>query len=382
MAEELKETLMMNPKFVELAISVMKMDISDDVNLEYLREEFEEDLIKVREGGYGKEIQYVAAKHYRDKLNDVFNHKWSFFPITSEVIDEPQFRRYNKDDNEYEWLDGSPYVKVLGCLIIPGLGIQMQYGVKKVQGDTESDAIKAATTDALKKCCEQIGMSVPYDEEDNYDGSNNSSGGGKSERVDIDIDDVEFTDEELEEALEVEIGFGKFKGQTLEDIVEDEPEYLEWLYQKANEQEVAEAAAIVYKNYLDEEEAKKAKKKSRRSGRQGSGAKSERTSKSSKRTSSKETKSTKSTKSTSASAKKKEKVSPEDEEERQELLDTITEIFEEDENYDEVTIQSMVAGVSISKKYPQGKTELEQLTLSELNKLSEALVDDFEDEDE
>ena len=382
---DVRARMMLDPKFIELSIQVMNMD-NEDMDLDVIKEEFNEELIKTREGAYGKDIQYVAAQHYRERLNRAFNHRWSFMPIYDELLEEPQYRRYNKDDNEYEWLDGTPYVRVLGALIIPGVGIQMQYGVKKIQGDNEDNAWKAATTDALKKCCEQIGIQVPYDDTD----EDYSSGGGNKREGEIDIDNLEYTEEELEDAFDVVVSFGKYKDDTLEDIVDEDPDYVKWIYENAREQDMADAAAIVYRWYLDEEAERKKSKRNKRNEKSSKSSKSnDRNSRNKKsddrseRKSSKKSDESKSskTKTTKDSSVKKNKLSAEEQEEMDELIETIQDAFDEDDSYDDVTIQSMIAGISISKQHPQGKTDLQQLTLPELRKLADVLVDEIDDDE-
>lgn len=67
---------------------------------------------------------------------------------------------------------------------------------------------------------------------------------------------------DLNEALRVEIPFGKKKGQALADIVEDDLRYMGWLYDVARERasgdfklkspRLKEAALLVGENYADE----------------------------------------------------------------------------------------------------------------------------------
>lgn len=383
MAEkDLKNKLLLSPEYLRFALDVMNSD-NGDIDLGALGEAFDDDLYKTREGGYGKDITYVPATHYKDRLNEALGHKWSFLIISEEIVEEPSFQRYNQDEKEYEWLDGTPYVKVLGMLIVPGLAVHMSYGVKKIQGNTESDAVKAAVTDALKKCCENLGIKVDYDDEhEESSGSGSSNNSGTKRSGSIDIDEVEYDDDELEEANEVEIGFGKYKGQTLEDIVDEDPDYVKWLVDKANEQETADAAAIVYKAHLDAEAEKKSKKKDKST----KGKSSSKTSKSSKKKDEEEEEEEKPKSSkgkSDKSSKKPKKEAEESSDEKDELIETIQEIFAENEDtYDEVTTQSLVSSVSVSRKYPQGKSEIEALSLNELKKLADVLADELEDEED
>lgn len=326
-----------------------------DVDVDALTAEFPEDQQRKRKGDFGKVLDYVPAKFIRERLNEVLGCKWAFFPIAEQMVKNPN-PTWSKDDEEYR--DSSKYIKILGVLAIPGLGVQAQYGVKKTLGFNESNDWKAAATDAFKKCAAAFGIEADYDIEDE---------GDDSVAEDIDLDDVEYDEDELAEALETEVTFGKYKDLTLEEILDEDPDYLEWLAGNAREKELRMAACIVLKSSQDK---KKSRSKSRKS------ATSKKTS--SKRTSAKSSVSKKST-----SAKKKAS-NDEDEEddEKSELIDQINEIFDESDDYDTVTIKELIKSISTSKRNPQGKKKLEELTVKELEALISVLTEDEDDEDD
>ena len=345
--------------FFDFALNVM--NAKNDVDVEALCENFDEGYVRTRKVG-NKKLRYVPSKFIKERLNKVLGCKYSFFILREERITDP-LPRYNRDEDSY--VESDCYIKVVGCLSIMGLGVQVAYGVKKTYGYGESDDWKAAATDAFKKCCSMFGIEADYDiDDDDVDDD--------SEVESIDLDDVEYDEDSLNDALETELAFGKFKNLTLEEIYEEDPTYLEWLMENAKEKSIRENSAIVLKYFEDKDSKKK---------------KSANTSKSKSKSSSASSMTKKSSSSSSTSRKsssKKREVEEEDDEEdttdeRQELIDNIEEIFEEDE-YDEIIRKQLIQSVSTSKKNPRGKTKLSLLTEKELTSLLEVLIEDSEDE--
>lgn len=349
------------PAFFEFVLNVMNSE--NEVDTEELCKKFDSSCERKRTVG-GKELTYVPSKFIKDRLNNVLDCKYSFFILREERVTDP-LPRYDRNSDEYT--DSDCYIKVTGCLVILGFGVQVAYGVKKTYGYGESDDWKAAATDAFKKCCSMFGIEADYNIEDNVD----DEGGRKR---DLDLDDVEYDDDSLAEALETEVTFGKFKNLTLEEIYDEDPSYVEWLAENARDEDMQEAAAIVLK-YNDDQNS--SKKKSAKSKTSGSKKKSGSSSKSSKSSSSRNSKSSRS------SSRKKAEEEEEDEvdDEVQELIDSIEEIFEEDE-YDDVTKKQLIQSVSTSKRNSKGKSKLSQLSQKELEALLEVLVEDDEDEED
>lgn len=105
--------------------------------------------IKQRPGKGGKSFSYVDVGYVTAQLNNIFNHMWSF-----EVVRED--------------LKGNQ-VWVLGKLSVPLPNgkelVRMQYGsaeVKKMRNSNDAvdygNDMKAAASDALKKCASQLGF--------------------------------------------------------------------------------------------------------------------------------------------------------------------------------------------------------------------------------
>lgn len=107
--------------------------------IELLNRPFENSLIKKKVGKDGSELSYVEASHYIRRLNEAFQGDWSF-----EILDVKTF----KDE-----------VVVLGKLTAGGV-VKMQYGSAKISGTSIGDDMKAAGTDALKKCASLLGVGL------------------------------------------------------------------------------------------------------------------------------------------------------------------------------------------------------------------------------
>lgn len=353
-----------SPAFFDFVLKVMSADV--EVDTDALQESFDDECVRTRSVGYGnnkKELKYVPSKFIKDRLNSVLNCKYSFFILREERVTDP-LPRYNRDEDSY--VDSDCYIKVIGCLVIVGLGVQVAYGVKKTYGYGEPDDWKAAATDSFKKCCSMFGIEADYDIEDNVDDDSR-----RSSNKTVNLDDVEYDDDSLNEALETEITFGKFKNLTLDEIYEEDPSYIEWLVDNARDDDVRESSAIVLKYYEDQEASKKKSAKTKSSKRTTTRKKSSKT------TTSRSTKSKTSSRSKSNDEDEEEEV----DDERQALIENIEEIFEEDD-YDDVTRKQLIQSVSTNKKNPKGKTKLSSLTDKELSALLEVLVEDEEYDDE
>lgn len=123
--------------------------------------------IKERSAGYNKKLSYVSGATVINLLNEAFNYRWSF--VIKDVQTVASIPRRNKDGTLEEQ---SPYVQVLGQLILPDLGIvKEQYGTKILLGGAseQEGAAKAAATDALKKCATLVGIALELYETDEVD---------------------------------------------------------------------------------------------------------------------------------------------------------------------------------------------------------------------
>ncbi|MDP7236821.1 MAG: Rad52/Rad22 family DNA repair protein [Candidatus Latescibacteria bacterium] len=125
------------------------------MNLELLKRPFSTDQIKHRRTSIGLMVAYLETPTIITRLNEVFNGEWSF-----QIVD-------------HKFLDND--VVVLGEIMAGGVSKQ-QFGTCELQQDTEDgvvlsvgDALKAATSDALKKTATLYGIGlqlygVPADE--------------------------------------------------------------------------------------------------------------------------------------------------------------------------------------------------------------------------
>lgn len=245
-----------HPDFFRFVTDVMSVD--KKIDIEGLTAEFDEDE-QTTNIVAGRKLTYVKSRVLRKRLRDFTGGKYSFMILSERRISDP-LPRYDRDSKEY--VDSPAYIKVVAMLAIPGLGVQIQYGVKQTFGTGESNDWKAAATDAFKKCCQGFGLEATYD--DDTDSDNGSSGNRASTKTDDELedslDDLDFDQELYEESLEEEVSFGKHKGLTLGEIWDEDPTYVEWIAKNARDEEMQEMALMVIKGKREEEGSKRKKK--------------------------------------------------------------------------------------------------------------------------
>jgi len=119
----------------------------DEETREILSRAFPPQLIKERPGPGGKRLSYVEGHKYIERLNEAFDGDWSF-----EIIEQMIY------ENE---------VIVRGRLTVDGGNIvKEQYGGAEAKvtrhGEilSRADDLKAAATDALKKCSSLLGVGL------------------------------------------------------------------------------------------------------------------------------------------------------------------------------------------------------------------------------
>jgi hypothetical protein len=106
---------------------------------------FEAAQIRRRPGQHGKEVAYVDVAAIITRLNEAFDHEWTF-EVTSHEIQE----------NE---------VIVVGRLMAGGI-TKMHFGGSSITRDPEgrvvsiADDLKAAASDAIKKCASLLGVAL------------------------------------------------------------------------------------------------------------------------------------------------------------------------------------------------------------------------------
>lgn len=383
------DLIMQDPKFVELAIKVMEMepDYDEDWLVPFEPDETDEEtgasIVKTRKGDYGQQISYVPAKYVRQRLDLAFNKKWTFFIVAEHRETEP-FQRWSKNDEDY--VDGSNYLKCIGMMVIPGFGVRMEYGVKKVFGDAESSDWKACKTDAFKKCAEAFGIYLNYADDDADDEEDSGRGGKRGKKVDL--SDVEYTDDDLDEAFETIITFGKYKDYTLKEIIdeEDDSSYVEWLAENARDDDIRFFSSVILKYYEEQEEEKNSRRKGKgkssardkgKNGRSGRSSNSKGKGKGDymnppEDDDDDEEDSGRGRRNGRSGNKGKSGrgKSNDDEDERECLLEECRNALDD---FDKVQARSMLTSVSVSNKYPKGKTKLDLFTLAELQELAEVL---------
>ena len=116
------------------------------INLDVLTRPFPKDQIRQREGRHGKMLDYVEAHAVIARLNEAFAGEWSF-----------RIKTYWKEDEE---------VVVMGVLTAGGQDKQ-QFGSSSLTRGRGSgspvsigDDLKAAASDALKKCATAFGVAL------------------------------------------------------------------------------------------------------------------------------------------------------------------------------------------------------------------------------
>lgn len=114
------------------------------MNREVLEREFPPDKIKQRKGPGGKTLDYVETHEVISRLNEAFDYRWTF-----EIVD------HRIEESE---------VIVLGRLEVEDDGAvitKMQFGSNLLKkGMSTGDALKAAASDAIKKCATLLGIGL------------------------------------------------------------------------------------------------------------------------------------------------------------------------------------------------------------------------------
>jgi recombination DNA repair RAD52 pathway protein len=119
----------------------MKKEILDILEIPFAPE-----MIKQREGNYGQTLDYIEGWSVIERLNQAFEADWSFEIALHEILEDA--------------------VVVLGKLSAGGV-VKSQFGSSSITRAKESgkptsigDDLKAAGTDALKKCASLLGVGL------------------------------------------------------------------------------------------------------------------------------------------------------------------------------------------------------------------------------
>jgi len=118
------------------------------MNRELLEKPFDPDQIKQREGKFGKILDYVPGHSVIQRLNDAFDAQWSF-----EIV-------------RFDMLEDKDEIIILGKLTANGI-VKSQFGSSRITKAQETgevislaDDLKAAATDAIKKCATLMGVGL------------------------------------------------------------------------------------------------------------------------------------------------------------------------------------------------------------------------------
>jgi hypothetical protein len=168
--QQLKETAVMkhfsqprtgfsNPNNNNERSTIMKREI--------LEKQFNQEQIKQREGHLGKMLDYIEGHAVIQRLNDAFDSNWSFNVIEHNIL---------KETGE---------VVILGQLSAGNI-VKSQFGSSRITRNRQTseivslaDDLKAAATDALKKCATLLGVGLHLYNRGNGH-SNRSNGNGRS----------------------------------------------------------------------------------------------------------------------------------------------------------------------------------------------------------
>ena len=150
----------------------------DERTRDLLQKPFDASLVKKRRGPGGRNLSYVEVSHYIARLNEAFAHAWSFEIVGRERIGDEVIVEAR--------LTASGITKT-------GIG-GASINRRRESGEPVSvaDDIKAASSDALKRCCRLLGLGAelysddpvdlekrrePRDRHDNTSNDNNGAEG-------------------------------------------------------------------------------------------------------------------------------------------------------------------------------------------------------------
>lgn len=123
----------------------------ENFDQQWLETPFKPRLIRVNQYK-GFRPRYVEAHHYVERLNKAFGYRWNL-----EILSEDIRRKITKAGMD----EKQPFFLVKVRLSVPHLGIvKEQYGGSSLVGDDPEDAMKAAVTDGMKKCCWLLGIGL------------------------------------------------------------------------------------------------------------------------------------------------------------------------------------------------------------------------------
>ena len=197
------------------------------MDLEELSKPFPRELIKQRKGNWGKSFDYVEVGPVIARLNEAFGGHWSFrilWPYDLSAFLDPQKREQLKE------------VGVLAELSVAHEHKQ-QFGASQVTRHSETgalisivDDLKAAASDALKKCATHFGVALYLYEDhgkekarSSPDQGNNRSGTGPKPITEKQAREIARLTEKLESTEEdVKARVAELFGKPLEKLTSKE----------------------------------------------------------------------------------------------------------------------------------------------------------------
>ena len=131
------------------------------MNLDVLTRPFDASEIKQRDGRKGKRFDYVETHSVIARLNEAFDGQWSFRVLDRVVTDEE--------------------IAVLGELNAGGETKQQWGSKERNRGSSLGDDLKAAASDAVKKCSTLFGVGLHLYSEDATGSRQSPSYAGETE---------------------------------------------------------------------------------------------------------------------------------------------------------------------------------------------------------
>lgn len=176
------------------------------INLELLEKPFQEEEVKQRNTDYGKILDYLETPSIIKRLNQAFAGEWSFQVLDHKILDKE--------------------VIALGSLRC-GYITKQQFGTCKIHNNgkpeekTLGDDLKAAASDALKKCATMFGVGLYL-----YNNGNKKLEELKpeEEKPDETAEELPFDDKDQPEKTEELLPFDIEEDQPFEEKEQDKSE--------------------------------------------------------------------------------------------------------------------------------------------------------------
>jgi len=176
---------------------------------------------------------------------------------------------------------------------------------------------------------------------------------------------------DLDDALDVRVTFGKYKGKTIGELVAIDAGYVEWMADNVSSDDTIRAAAMIAAERLDEIDAPKPKKAlpKPKDDKKSKSAKKSAKPASSDDDEQEDDKPARTAASKKADAKKKPASQAKSSLERDALMEKVNDVFENNEKYEDA-----MEIVKVIKKHGNGKTRIKDLNEEQLR----SLLDDIE----